>query len=1441
MKKIISMLLAMTFVFSAFGAVSFAEESGEAAYGKVYYSRSYEGGNYTAGASAYPKSNEIKAMQEKNGNKYVNFKITNYETDKDCFFDFSVSEPGESIVIEMDLKSELGAAFKNFNFMLRDNTGYSPSIFYSNERNICDVNGGKLFEMSEEWNHVAVVVNFAENTADYYVNGDTNRKMQNIEIGDFSVLKLMRFRITSDGQSLDVDNMQIYEATAPCEVPFDFIDENVMEPIRDSDAEAGASILYNRTYNEKDQEPDKGISIYPKTNKIEFVTEGDNTFLKLTSLMTAENNNDCFVDLKAVDPPRFVVFEACYSIDEAGVVGNLINLKDTANKQLAILTLNNKGEVTYTPAGNKIGTLEPGKWLKFAVVIDTQTNATDYYVNDEYIDGGIVMASKENFGALSVIRMYLSKSVDSYGKSLYVDNVKLYEGKEPREVKEGELPPRRSVIPENSDTALSYIKEIGENPVLLNIDAQTIYHHGEKSVLDVGAFIKDGRTLVPVRAVSEAFGLGVEWDEASRTVTVDGKAKIVIDSKDMILPDGSTYTLDVPAEITEGRTMLPLRALCEKILGKAVTWNDRGLIIVSDSVYEGTDDKFLEINNYMVFERPDAAAVDAAFKANSPSHPRLYFNAEGFAKLKANAETNEYVKKWVAGVIKSADNYVSQGTLPKYEIPDGKRLLSQSSVASSIFEACGFAYLMTGDMKYVNHAWKAVQAVGSFPDWNPSHYLDVGEMSYGVAICYDWMYNAWTEEQKRYIEKTLYDYSLTVTDQAYYAQNSYNWWVMVEHNWNPWVNGSITCAALAVYEAYPELCADLISKAVRCQESMLKSFYPDGAWMEGISYWAATAEYIARMIDALEVSLGTDFNLTKAPSMELMGYYAYNACGTTGYSNSYHDTSNMTRTNVSVMFWLAEKFNQPDLAKIRLTQMEHFGFGGGMLDSIWYNTDIQPGEITLPLDAYYRDVELVSMRGAWDSKSAAYVSFHGGDTVVNHHHVDSGNYVIDMLGERFIDDIGSETYSVIEHGTGNRYDYYRVRTEGHNLYVVNPSEDVGQLYKDVFSPVEKFESANRSAYSILDISAAYANVADSARRGYKLGDDRRSVTVRDEFTLKEESEVYWFAHTAADVEILDDTSAKLTINGKSIKAIITSNTGAKLEVMDAVPLSTSKNPTQNANVGIKKLMLHFKKSGDVNIQVKYVPYDSALAAQIPEDIKLDDWTNEAGELRFAPKLDSILVNGEAIEEFNPDTLGYTERLEWDTQSVPAVSASKEGYNVEVTQAADFDDVAKITISYADDPTLSTTYSVSFKITASLTDLDASTSRIQVKEITASENPQPENIDINASDADLTTRWSAQGDGQWLCLDFGEVKELDGYCLAVHSGTTRKTYYSIEISEDGENWSEVVSKSETSGMTDEIEVLRFLNRVKARYLRFVGHGNSVNAWNSVTEFGGIVNK
>lgn len=123
--------------------------------------------------------------------------------------------------------------------------------------------------------------------------------------------------------------------------------------------------------------------------------------------------------------------------------------------------------------------------------------------------------------------------------------------------------------------------------VALKLGTPAAYAKGIRTYVDtenkdVYPFTENGRTLVPVRFISENFGAKVDWTEATQTVDItcgDNVISMVLGSKEMIV-NGETVVLDVPAQTYNDRTLIPLRALSEA-LGKKVFWDDRGLIVIS--------------------------------------------------------------------------------------------------------------------------------------------------------------------------------------------------------------------------------------------------------------------------------------------------------------------------------------------------------------------------------------------------------------------------------------------------------------------------------------------------------------------------------------------------------------------------------------------------------------------------------------------------------------------------------------------------------------------------------------------------------------------------------------------------------------------------------------------------------------------------------------------
>lgn len=1166
----------------------------------------------------------------------------------------------------------------------------------------------------------------------------------------------------------------------------------------------------------------------PKDNKFSIeVDSGDNHYLNCETLSGA---TDYHYDISIGTPTRFMVFQFDVSTDGNIPNGN-IQYKDANGKTAGNIVTFSDNQLEIKGA-KKALKIKKGKWSNVALVCDFLKNTLTGYVDGEVVCENVSFSTAPS---ISMIRFYFNNNND-VGTKMFIDNYKIYEGTEPREISNEVVANANPKLNLTNAQAVAVLKDY----VALSVGGNGIYYNKEKHDIDAPAYIKDNRTLIPVRAVSEAFGLDVDWNGDTQTVTIDGKAKIKLGDTNMILPDGTTYTLDVPAEVSNNRTFLPLRALCEQILKKDVTWNDRGLIIISDEEVKISDDNAEIANNYLIYDRPTSEQIKTLFnEQNKNTHPRVMMNKEIYDRVVYNYANDEDVKSWGDKIIKSAEAYLLKD-MPTYDIPDGYRLLATSRDVYSRAQYLSMAYILTKDAKYAENLYDVFEAAGNFPDWNPQHFLDIAEMTCAFSIGYDWLYDYWTDEQKAFMEEKIYEYGLTPGNDAYYGNlGSYGWWTPGNvTNWNVVCNGGMLMGAVAIFDKYPDMCSKMIEIECRDLESMLNSFYPDGAWFEGIGYWGYTLSYTVNMFSTLEACFNTDFNLTKAPGMSNTVFFDMAGDGSVGINN-FHDTG-ITHENSSTWFWLSNKFNVPGVTNVRLYMMKERGYAPSPFDMLWYDTSIKGTDFYLDKDTYLRDVEFVAMRGSWVDDNAAWLSFHGGVATANHSHLDTGTFVFDLAGVRWAQDLGSDDYNMPGYFGAQKHTYYRLRPEGHNVYVIDPNSSEGQT-TDHFAQVETLVSKEKGAYSVLDLTSAYNTWVNKARRGYMLADNRRSAIIRDEIEFnKEGREFYWFMHTPqnADIEIVDKNTAYITSNGVTLKFMIDSDIeDYEFGTMDAQPLPSSPQyDGQNKNAGIQKLYLKGKSSSNNYVECKMILADDPCADLALPHTSIDNWTIEDGAIKEIPTLDMISVDGVDIENFDPKKVAYTRTVRYDDTSVPQITARvADNLNVEIMQATSASETTKVKVSYKDDPNTYRVYSYATIVLPKLEDV-GDYARMQVVTHKASDEPEENHPATNVSDNDTDpeSRWAAQNEC-WIMLDMGQEETIDSIGVSAWKGSERAYTFKVEVSSDGTNWTEVIAKRTTDKENGEdIGIYPFNKTVTARYVRYTGFGNTANAWNSLME-------
>ncbi|MTI54741.1 copper amine oxidase N-terminal domain-containing protein [Geosporobacter ferrireducens] len=121
-----------------------------------------------------------------------------------------------------------------------------------------------------------------------------------------------------------------------------------------------------------------------------------------------------------------------------------------------------------------------------------------------------------------------------------------------------------------------------EEPIKVSVDG-TILN------FDVNPTVIEGRTLVPLRAIFEALGAEIEWENTTKTVTAtkeDIKITLEIGSKYATV-NGEEKELEVEGKIIDDRAMVPARFIAES-LGASVEWNaeEKTVVIASAATTE---------------------------------------------------------------------------------------------------------------------------------------------------------------------------------------------------------------------------------------------------------------------------------------------------------------------------------------------------------------------------------------------------------------------------------------------------------------------------------------------------------------------------------------------------------------------------------------------------------------------------------------------------------------------------------------------------------------------------------------------------------------------------------------------------------------------------------------------------------------------------------------
>lgn len=587
------------------------------------------------------------------------------------------------------------------------------------------------------------------------------------------------------------------------------------------------------------------------------------------------------------------------------------------------------------------------------------------------------------------------------------------------------------------------------------------------------------------------------------------------------------------------------------------------------------------------------AGASDPLKTLKPSHPRVLIEAGQLARIKAQAETDPLLAQYIGQLLVEADRLMEQPPLERRK--QGRRLLSVSREAFRRISIWSMARHLEDDPRYAKRAEEEMLQLVQFSDWNPSHFLDVAEMTAALAIGYDWLYDDLDAEARTAIREGIVRHGL---EPGLTGIRQGAWWADFQNNWNQVAFGGLTLGALAVADEAPEIARELLREARPGIAYGLSVYAPDGVYPEGPGYWGYGSVYQCLMIDALRSALGTSWDLEKSPGFLRSARAQVQLAGPTGRFFNFSD-SGAGPSLQSAMFWFAEELGKPELLRSQRRILaerlapepdERGSKGLSILPALWWPEAParQADTPTLPL-AWQGDGRqpVAVFRSSWSDPDALYLACKGGQVDHSHAHLDAGSFVLEANGVRWAVDLGAQSYYSLESkgielwGMGQnapRWDVFRLNNRSHNTLTIDDA-----LHRvDGMAEFTQFGADGAQ----LDLSPVFQGQAAEVTRRFEVSD--REVTVTDQLEgLEAGAQVRWTMATRADVEI-EGAQATLSQDGESLEVTMRQPNGGQLRVIPADPPDDGFN-APNPDTYLLVVDAVAPASGELRIEMHFEP------------------------------------------------------------------------------------------------------------------------------------------------------------------------------------------------------------------------------------------------------------
>jgi hypothetical protein len=550
------------------------------------------------------------------------------------------------------------------------------------------------------------------------------------------------------------------------------------------------------------------------------------------------------------------------------------------------------------------------------------------------------------------------------------------------------------------------------------------------------------------------------------------------------------------------------------------------------------------------------AATPESFSIDSiqSGHPRILASDNDFEAIR-DATGDPLQAQYMAFLRQTAEAMLPLSPI-KHELA-GKRLLSESRKFLKRVSTWALLYKIDGNGIYRERAIQEMEAVAAFPDWNPQHYLDVGEMALGMSIGLDWF---WTDLSRKQQNRFLDSLEEKGINPSLDESHPNNWWLDYNNNWNPVCHAGLVSAALLLADRNPELSNWVITRAIKAVPHAMDETNPDGVYPEGPVYWTYGTHFTAVLIDLLESACGDSFGLADHNSFRESIEFRSHAVSPTGSFYNFYDNGKLVRFE-PVTAWYASRYG----SQIGFSEMRR-GLKEFLENNPWTPEDDRLR--TLPMLALWypnsndfaentqSDIAsnwkgdgpnpVAFIRERWNDPNAFFLGFKGGKGSISHAHMDAGSFIFEDQGIRWAIDLDPQKYLSLEsEGLGiwdrrqhaDRWRIFRIGPYAHNLLLM----DQRLQNAEAAAAITSFEETANTVRGIVDLSAIYKGQAQSYERTFvthdyqvlQITDHVRGARERTERQGRMSGTLRWRMLTRAQVDIADN-EAILFQDGKRL-------------------------------------------------------------------------------------------------------------------------------------------------------------------------------------------------------------------------------------------------------------------------------------------------------------------